>query len=339
MTRKIATAIRYEDGVIQLLNQKTLPHQEEWITCNTIEAICDAIYQLKVRGAPLIGVAAALFLAVLMQQDMPVEKIKEAAVILRKTRPTAVNLMHCIDRVMASLLTHGKEHAILTAEGIFDEDIALCEQMAEAGASLIADGDQVMTYCNTGSLATAGIGTALGVIRKAHQQGKNIHVFVNETRPLLQGGRLTAWELENANIPYTLISDNMAAHLMSLGKIDRIFVGADRIATNGDFANKIGTYGLAVTAHYHQVPFYVVAPYTTVDQTCHSGCEIIIEERHSDEIRGVSGHFGNIVWAPTQSPVFNPAFDITPAKLVAGYILDKGFYLFNQIKNGILKEL
>ncbi|OFZ80758.1 MAG: S-methyl-5-thioribose-1-phosphate isomerase [Bdellovibrionales bacterium RIFOXYD1_FULL_55_31] len=194
--------------------------------------------------------------------------------------------------------------------------MALCEAMAEHGSALIQDGDSILTHCNTGGLATAGIGTALGVIRRAHEQGKRLHVYVDETRPLFQGARLTAWELQKLGIPYTLICDNMAASLMGQGKVSRIFVGADRIARNGDAANKIGTYSLAVQAAYHRIPFYVVAPRTTLDEKCATGKDIPIEERAPDEVRG--GH------SPKFAPVYNPAFDVTPRTLITELILDSG---------------
>ncbi|NVJ48986.1 MAG: S-methyl-5-thioribose-1-phosphate isomerase, partial [Gammaproteobacteria bacterium] len=193
-------------------------------------------------------------------------------------------------------------------------------------AQLCQPGDRLLTHCNTGSLATAGVGTALGVISAAHQRYSDIFVWVDETRPLLQGGRLTAWECGNRNIPHKIICDNMAAMLMAQGQVDRIFVGSDRIAANGDFANKIGTYSLAVLAHYHRVPFYVVAPQTTVDPNCADGQAIPIEQRSAAEVKGVSGAFGNCTWAPQDSAVFNPAFDVTPAELVSGWVLDTGVF-------------
>src|SRR5690606_20047062 len=232
-----------------------------------------------------------------------------------------------------------KAAAIACAEQLFAEDVALCQRMAEHGAALVQQGEQLLTHCNTGGLATAGVGTALGVINLAHQQGKNIRLWVDETRPLLQGGRLTAWECQQLGIPYQLICDNMAAMLMARGQVDRIFVGSDRIAANGDFANKVGTYSLAVLAHYHQVPFYVVAPHTTVDLACADGSAIPIEQRHGDEVRGVSGAFGSAIWAPEQANVFNPAFDVTPAELVTGWVLDTGVYSQADIAGGVLAKI
>ena len=214
----------------------------------------------------------------------------------------------------------------------FHEDVALCAAIGNAGAALIEPHENILTYCNTGSLATAGIGTAIGVLKTAHLQGKKIHVYVCETRPLLQGGRLTAWELEKNQIPYTLLCDNMVATLMEQGKIDRVIVGADRIAANGDFANKIGTYALAVLAHHHQIPFHVAAPYTTIDSHCVNGECIQIEERSPAEVRGAEGSFGKIQWSPKGAPVYNPAFDVTPATLVSSYILNTGNLSLKEFK-------
>jgi methylthioribose-1-phosphate isomerase len=241
-----------------------------------------------------------------------------AAQNLREARPTAVNLMNAVDRLADALAqpTAASRTAALVAEAesIFDEDVALCAAMGQRGADLIQDGDSVLTHCNTGGLATAGIGTALGAVRRAHEQGKRIHVFVDETRPLLQGARLTAWELGKLKIPYTLICDNMAGFLMSQGKINRIFVGADRIAANGDVANKIGTYSVAVLAHHHRVPFYVVAPRTTLDAACPSGKMIPIEQRKPEEVRAGK--------SPADCAVWNPAFDVTPRELITAIVLD-----------------
>jgi methylthioribose-1-phosphate isomerase len=276
------------------------------------------IQRLAIRGAPLIGVAAALALGQFAESGAAPQAIRGAALRLREARPTAVNLMAAVDRVMAALdkTAPGREAAavVTAAEAIFDEDVALCAAMAKRGASLIEDGDTILTHCNTGGLATAGVGTALGAIRVAHEQGKRIEVFVDETRPLLQGARLTAWELGALGIPYTLICDNMAGFLMSQRKIHRVFVGADRIAANGDVANKIGTYGVAVLARHHRVPFYVVAPRTTLDPSCPSGKAIPIEQRKPEEVR--AGR------SPGACAVWNPAFDVTPRELITAIVLD-----------------
>ena len=222
---------------------------------------------------------------------------------------------------------------------MLQEEVDMNAKMAELGAALVQPGEGILTHCNTGSLATPGVGTALGVIRIAHRQGKKIHVYVDETRPLLQGGRLTAWELQREGIPYTLITDNMAASLMRAGRIQRVFVGADRICANGDFANKIGTYGVAVLAHHHGIPFHGVAPLSTVDLHCATGDAIEIEQRPAHEVQGVTGSFGTVRWAPKESNTFNPAFDVTPAEIVTSLILDTGVYTKDQLKAGVLKGL
>lgn len=319
-------AIRYDCGALSILDQQQLPGEELWIDVETPEQMVDIIVALKVRGAPLIGIAAVLSLAQLAERGEHAQVIEKAALLLRNARPTAVNLAIYIDRVLAAMKagSNTRNDVLNTVRDIFQEDVALCVAMGEAGDALIQPGERILTCCNTGSLATAGIGTALGVIKTAHQNGKNIHVYACETRPLLQGGRLTAWELEQNGIPYTLICDNMAASLMKSGKIDRVLVGADRIAINGDFANKIGTYSLAVLAHHHGIPFHVVAPYTTIDPACPHGDAIKIEQRSPQEVRGASGSFGSVCWSPVNAPVYNPAFDVTPAELVTSYILDKG---------------
>lgn len=334
MKNLISLSLRHEHNELLILNQKKLPFIEEWIRCETVDDMHDCIINLNLRGAPLIGIAVVLMLAKIAEQGMSKDKIKDNAELLKKVRPTAVNVAHCVDRFLASL-DESIEMAILTAEHIFEEDFELCEKIARHGADLIQSNDCLMTYCNTGGLATAGMGTALGVICMAHQQGKNIHVYVNETRPLLQGGRLTCWELDRAGVPYTLICDNMAAQVMAMGKINGVFVGADRVAANGDFANKIGTYNLAILAQYHKVPFYVVAPHTSFDENCKSGADIIIEQRNGDEVRGLEGSFGKVLWSPLNSNVYNPAFDVTPAHLVTMYIFDTAVSMQNKHMNKV----
>lgn len=331
--------ISLEKIQIRLLDQTLLPHQEKWLSIETNQQMIEAIKVLRVRGAPLIGVAASLMIAKLATEKNQPLQLLTYAKNLYEARPTAVNLMICVDR-MTKLIQNSFsiEQTVDLAVQIFEEDVQLCEKIATHGAALIQDGDQILTHCNTGGLATAGIGTALGVIRKAYEQGKKIHVYIDETRPLLQGGRLTAWELQKLNIPCTLITDNMAAHLMSLKKINKAIVGSDRIAINGDFANKIGTYSVAVNCHYHEIPFYVAAPYTTVDTACLSGEQIPIEQRAAEEVLGVKGHFGEVIWAPQNIKVYNPAFDITPAKLVQAWILDRGAYKKSDIEQGVLKS-
>ncbi len=335
----LATSIRYQQGLLSVLDQHQLPHQEQWIPCDNADSMIAMIKKLQIRGAPLIGIGASLLLAHLAEQGLGSDKLRIEAERLRAARPTAVNLMNCIDRMLATLESEGPAGLSDCAEKLFEEDVELCNRMATFGANLITDGANILTHCNTGSLATAGVGTAIGVIGAVKQQGKQLHVWVDETRPLLQGGRLTAWEMDRLNVPHTLICDNMAATLMAQGKVDVVLVGSDRIAANGDFANKVGTYSLAVIAHYHQVPFYVVAPYTTVDAECPDGKAIPIEQRSPTEVQGVSGSFGEVNWAPDNTPVYNPAFDVTPAELVSGWILDTGVYGPEEIADGVLKTL
>jgi methylthioribose-1-phosphate isomerase len=316
-------SLSYTNNQLSILNQQKLPLELEWIVCESPTQMRDIIFALQVRGAPLIGVAAAVALAKYVEDGASREEIIEAARILKSARPTAVNLAHCIDRQMAAFEnTHNAQAIVKMAEELFDEDKKLCDQIAQHGTKLFESGDNVLTHCNTGGLVTAGVGTALGVIFHAHQQGKKIHVYVDETRPLLQGARLTTWELQRGQVPYTLICDNMAASLMRAGKVQKIIVGADRIATNGDFANKIGTYSLAVLAHHHKIPFYVAAPYTTIDFACKKADEIVVEQRSADEVRG----YGDLNWSALESPVYNPSFDVTPGELVTAFILDQGVF-------------
>ena len=336
----IASSLKYQNNTLSVLDQYLLPHQQVWHECDDVDTMRDLILSLKIRGAPLIGLGASLLVAHLAEQGTAKATLARAIDDLEATRPTAVNLMHCMAKLRIALQQDDYVTAVVTAAvTLFNEDIALCESMANHGAALVNSGDNILTHCNTGALATAGIGTALGVIYKAQQQYGDIHVWVDETRPLLQGGRLTAFELERWQVPYTLICDNMAASLMAAGKVDKIFVGADRIAANGDFANKVGTYNLAVLAHFHNIPFYVVAPLTTLDVNTACGAEIEIEQRNSAEVRGVSGSFGEALWAPTNANVYNPAFDVTPAKLITGWVLDTGVYNQQQVLAGELKDL
>lgn len=332
MKSLISTALRYENNKLFILNQQKLPAIIEWIECVSPNHMHDIILSLSVRGAPLIGIAAAVALADYAEKGANRDELIKAALLLKSARPTAVNLMHCIDKQIKALMaTDDNLSVIQIAEALFAEDILLCEKIAAFGQAVLQQNDNILTHCNTGHLVTAGIGTALGVITKAHSEGRHIHVYVDETRPLLQGARLTSWELKNANVPHTLICDNMAASLMRAGKVQKIIVGADRIARNGDFANKIGTYSLAVLAHYHHIPFYVAAPYTTIDFHAASHQSIVIEERAATEVRGASGHFGQVIWSPSDTPVFNPAFDITPGELVTAFILDRGVIEPNEL--------
>ena len=318
---------------VRLIDQRRLPNELVVLDCHDYRAVGEAIKSLAVRGAPAIGVTAAggLALAAFGLREQPAAAfwsgLEAAAAELRATRPTAVNLFWAIQKVMDYAETLKEQDPPGVAEALYqyaqqlaEEDVAVNMQMASFGADLIPQGAGVLTHCNTGSLATVEWGTALGVIRRAHEQGKAIHVFVDETRPVLQGSRLTAWELVQYGIPATLITDNMAAHMMRLGKIQIAFVGADRIAANGDTANKIGTYGVSVLAREHGIPFYVVAPTSTVDLAIESGDEIEIEERKHEEVT----HIGGVRIAPEGIGVANPAFDVTPAKYITGIITEKG---------------
>jgi methylthioribose-1-phosphate isomerase len=295
-----------------------------------------------VRGAPAIGIAAAFGMAVggrelkveslkLKVSDAPlIKKFIQFGDYLKSSRPTAVNLAWAVDRMITRISNHEPRttnhelRTILWAEAvaILNEDIAMNKAMGENGATLIKKGMTILTHCNAGALATGGHGTALGVIRTAHAQGKNIRVFADETRPRLQGARLTVFELQQDKIPVTLITDNMAGYLMKQGKIDCVIVGADRITRNGDVANKIGTYSVAVLANHHHIPFYVAAPYSTIDPTLKSGDSIPIEERDKDEVLRV----GKTAIARPQTQVYNPAFDVTPSKLVTAIITESGVY-------------
>lgn len=336
MEARDGIGLRVVDGCVHLLDQTRLPQEELWRPMTSTQTLVEAIRALRVRGAPMIGVAAALHVACCAEAGERIDILADDIAVLRAARPTAVNLMGAMDRLAGALERNGPAGLIATAEAIADRDVLLCEAIADHGAALIAPGERILTHCNTGALATVGIGTAAGVIRRAHEQDKRISVWVDETRPLLQGARLTAWEFARLGVPATLITDSMAAGLMAAGRIDRVIVGADRIAANGDFANKIGTYGLAVLAHHHGIPFAVAAPYTTLDPECETGDAIEIEQRDPAEVRGVSGAAGTLCWAPTDMPVYNPAFDVTPAGLVNHWILDIGVFTPDDVAAGAL---
>jgi methylthioribose-1-phosphate isomerase len=297
--------IRWKGDRLELLDQRLLPDQTVYVTCRTAEEVATAIRDMVVRGAPAIGCAAAFGVALDGGSAPGYE-------ILAKSRPTAVNLFWALARMKKA------KDLKAEAEAIFTEDLAANRAMGKLGAALIPNKARVMTHCNAGALATAGYGTALGVIRAA--KGKKITVVANETRPYLQGARLTAYELVQEGIPCTLITDNMAGHLMSKGEVDVIVVGADRIAANGDTANKIGTYALAVLAKRHRIPFYVAAPLSTFDLKIRDGSKIPIEERPAAEVTGYRGQR----WAPEGVSVRNPAFDVTPAELITGIITERG---------------
>jgi methylthioribose-1-phosphate isomerase len=329
-------SLRTDGKKLMILDQTQLPQKEIWIESPAAENMVQIIRELKVRGAPLIGVAAALQLGLLAEQGASSDVLERSLLALREARPTAVNLMNAMDRCLRALRAHGPRGLAQEAEDICAEDVRLCALMAKHGAALIEDGDHVLTHCNTGGLATVGLGTALGAIIQAHRDGKRVHVYVDETRPLLQGGRLTVWELSKAGVPYTLICDSMAGALMGLGQVDRVMVGADRIARNGDFANKVGTYSVAVLAKFHSVPFFVVAPQTTVDPECADGSGIPVEERSGHEVRGVRGAFGGVEWSLPEAKVWNPAFDVTPEALVTAWILDRGVFTREDVRKGSL---
>jgi len=332
------TSLEVRDNQLWILDQQALPQQQNWLPAHTVAQLVEHIHALRVRGAPLIGLSASLLLALLAEQGLPRAALADALAVLRAARPTAVNLMNNLDR-MKQALQEENYAAALGAEALrlVDEDKALCARIARAGSALVQPGSQLLTHCNTGGLATAGVGTALGVIAAAHQAGRVRNVWVDETRPLLQGGRLTAWELGELGVPYTLIADAMAASLMARGQVDAIWVGADRIAANGDVANKIGTYSLAVLAQYHGIPFYVAAPHTTLDRQCISGDAIPIEQRSGAEVTGVAGSFGSVQWAPANAAVYNPAFDVTPAALISGWVLDTGVVTPEQVAAGMFQ--
>ncbi|EOI5726634.1 S-methyl-5-thioribose-1-phosphate isomerase [Cronobacter malonaticus] len=329
------TSLRVVDNKLWILDQQALPQQKNWLPADSTEALVGHIHALRVRGAPLIGLSASLLLALLAEHGATRDALGQALEVLRAARPTAVNLMNNLDR-MKQALTQPDFVAALGAEALrlVQEDRELCERIARAGSELVTPGSRLLTHCNTGGLATAGVGTALGVIARAHEAGKVANVWVDETRPLLQGGRLTAWELGELGVPYQLITDSMAASLMAQGQVDAVWVGADRIAANGDVANKIGTYSLAVLAKFHNVPFYVAAPQTTLDPACPNGAAIPIEQRAAAEVTGVAGSFGAVQWAPEDARVYNPAFDVTPAALISGWVLDSGVVTPEDVANG-----
>ncbi|WP_342321644.1 S-methyl-5-thioribose-1-phosphate isomerase [Kosakonia sp. BYX6] len=332
------TSLRIADNRLFILDQQALPQEKRWLSADTVDELVGHIHALRVRGAPLIGLSASLLLALLAERGANRDELAMALETLRAARPTAVNLMNNLDRMKQALAQEEYAQTLMAeALHLIEEDKQLCDNIAQAGSSLVKAGSRLLTHCNTGGLATAGVGTALGVIALAHQQGKVANVWVDETRPLLQGGRLTAWELGELGVPYQLITDSMAASLMAKGQVDAVWVGADRIAANGDVANKIGTYSLAVLAKFHNVPFYVAAPQTTLDPHCPNGDAIPIEQRSQAEVTGVSGSFGAVQWAPTDAQVYNPAFDVTPAALISAWVLDSGIVTPADVANGIFQ--
>ncbi|HDP70471.1 MAG TPA: S-methyl-5-thioribose-1-phosphate isomerase [Actinobacteria bacterium] len=335
--------IEWKNGKIRMIDQSKLPLKEEFFECSDYECVVDAIKSMKIRGAPAIGVAAAMGIALGAKNssasnvDGLLGELEVICKELSKARPTAVNLFWAIER-MKKIICLSKwsrtddlkrdleDEAIKIAE----EDVEASKKMGRIGASLLKNGDNVLTHCNAGSLATVAYGTALAPIYHSLKEGKKIHVYVDETRPKLQGARLTIWELNKENVPTTLITDNMAGYLMSQGKIDKVFVGADRIATNGDVVNKIGTYSLAVLAKEHNIPFYVVAPISTIDFNVLSGNEIPIEERDGGEVT----HIGGVQITSNGVSVVNPAFDVTPNLLITAIVTEKGI-LYPSLKEKI----
>lgn len=326
--------IFWEGDHVCIIDQTKLPVELVYEHCRSVSRIWQAIRKLKVRGAPLIGIAAAMGFVLGLRMSKVrtwpglLQEAKKIRRYLASARPTAVNLFWALDRMVRVVQEHegerkGRLLALLKkeADAILEEDVRMCFQLSRRAACLIRNGDSLLTVCNAGGLATSGYGTALGVFYRAHEEGKSIKVYACETRPLLQGARLTTWELLHNKIDVTLICDNMAADLMRLGRIDAVFVGADRIAANGDFANKIGTYSLAVLAHYHKIPFYCVAPSSTLDLSLKSGHQIPIEQRDPREVTSL--YFKKPI-APAGVHVFNPAFDVTPASLVSAIVTEKG---------------
>ncbi len=298
------------------IDQRLLPHALERCEASSVEDVVRAIATLAVRGAPCIGIFGAYGVALARTLTPDGEAFAAAARAIRQARPTAVNLAWAVDRTLAA----GAGNELAEARAIHDEQRAVDRAIGTFGAELIASGDALLTHCNTGPLATAGYGTALGIAIAAHAAGKRVHVYVDETRPLLQGARLTTFELAQAGVPYTLIVDGAAAATMRAKNVRAVFVGADRIATNGDTANKIGTYGVAIAAAHHGIPFYVAAPRSTIDFSLARGEEIEIEERAAEEVRA----FGSSAAASADAAAYNPAFDVTPGRLIAGIVTEYG---------------
>ncbi|MDT8067636.1 MAG: S-methyl-5-thioribose-1-phosphate isomerase [Terriglobia bacterium] len=329
----MVNTLEWTDAGVRFIDQTKLPTEEVYVTCATYQEVADAIRTMVVRGAPAIGVAAAMGIA-LGVKGIKAENIADVrnqfgyiCRVIGETRPTAVNLFWAIRRMQRRFeelsgkpLAEIRQRMIDEARLMHQEDIEINRAMGRNGAVLLPAEGSILTHCNAGALATAGYGTALGVIRAAVESGKKLHVFADETRPFLQGSRLTAWELMKDGIPTTVISDNMAGHIMSQGKIQAVIVGADRIAANGDTANKIGTYSVAILAKEHGIPFYVAAPFSTVDLETPDGSKIPIEERNAREVT----HVGEKQIAPTGIDVRNPAFDVTPAKYIAAIITERG---------------
>jgi methylthioribose-1-phosphate isomerase len=329
--------IRWERDRLLLLDQTLLPGEERVRDYTRWQDVAEAIRSLVVRGAPAIGCAAAFGLVLAARQsaaedaDGLLRDLEEAGKGLAATRPTAVNLFWALDRMRgvaqaerARPLPALRDRLLAEAQAILEEDLAGNRALGVHGAGLVPEGARILTHCNAGALATAGYGTAAGVIRAAHERGRVAMVWVDETRPVMQGSRLTAWEMVKEGIPHRLISDVAAGFVMKRGDVDLVVTGADRIAANGDTANKIGTYSVAVLARHHGIPFYVAAPFSTIDASLSSGAAIPIEERDGDEVRRLGGR----QTAPAETPVYNPAFDVTPAELIAAIITERGVFRF-----------
>ncbi len=326
-------SVEWHDGKVRMIDQRLLPAKFRLVEYTDYREVAQAIRTMVVRGAPAIGAAAAFGMALAVQQAAGQDRepllaaLRAAADTLCAARPTAVNLSWAVARLLRRAEAESDATAIpaallAEAQALADEDVAINRRLGEHGATLIRDGDTIVHHCNTGALATVDYGTALGVIRTAHEQGKRIHVLVDETRPLLQGARLTAWELQQLGIPFTLIADNAAGHFMRTGRVNLVLVGADRVAVNGDVANKIGTYSLAVVAQANGVPFYPCVPTSTIDLSLPTGDAIPIEERSAEEITGIL-YQGRPV-APDGVRVANPAFDVTPHRYITGIVTENG---------------
>lgn len=325
--------VEWQDNHVHMIDQKLIPWELAFVDLHTYQQVADAIQDMTVRGAPAIGASAGFGLALAsFQSDATtrvalVSDLNQAAAVLKASRPTAVNLAWAVDRLMAFVVENADADAdgirallLKEAQRIADEDVAINQRIGSYGAALINDGDTVLHHCNTGGLATVDYGTALGVIRAAHEQGKKFHVLLDETRPRLQGSRLSAWELEQLGVSYDIIPDTAAGFYMARGEVKMVVLGADRIAANGDFANKIGTYQVAILAKEHGIPFYTAAPTSTVDLALGSGAEIPIEERNKSEVLSPYG----LALVPSTFNARNPAFDVTPAKYLSGIITENG---------------
>lgn len=331
--RHVFKTIWWDNGTVRLIDQTLLPETYEERSCRTVEDLWEAIRVLRVRGAPAIGVAAAYGVCLGLQGrtyascEAVLDRVEQVTAYLGTCRPTAVNLFWALERMKRTARQESSlapetlcDRLLSEAHAIREEDDRVCHAIGRNGAEIVQDGQSILTHCNAGGLATTSYGTALAVVFAAHEAGKRIHVYADETRPLLQGARLTTWELQQRGISVTLICDNAAPHLMNSGRIHVVIVGADRIAANGDAANKIGTYGIALAAHAHGIPFYIAAPLSTVDQSLPSGESIPIEERNPEEVVSLCG----IRTAPEGVAAYNPAFDVTPARLITGIITEVG---------------